>query len=133
MASTTRIVKTSKVAWSGMSSPLTRLMMFVNEAGIVNESLREWNTSTDKNKQARKDGARTFFARLQMAYVFEVLEAIKDIRANKEWMTNVEQCPKSTKDQFTKVCAFLDSPDYKTLTILRRLSPLTASTGAQRA
>ena len=31
----------------------------------------------------------------------------------------VEQCPKSTKDHFTKVCAFLDSPDYKTLTILR--------------
>jgi hypothetical protein len=115
----TRILKTSKVAWSGMSSPLTRLMMFVNDAGIVNESLRDWSTTTDKDKQARKGGARSFFARLQMAYVFEILEAIKDIRANKEWMAKVEQCPKSTKDHFAKVCAFLDSPDYKTLTILR--------------
>ena len=82
-------------------------------------SLRDWSTTTDKDKQARKGSARGFFARLQMAYVFEILEAIKDIRANKEWMAKVEQCPKSTKDHFAKVCAFLDSPDYKTLTILR--------------
>ena len=39
MASTTRMVKTTKVAWGGMSSVLTRLMMFVNDTGIVNESL----------------------------------------------------------------------------------------------
>jgi hypothetical protein len=108
MASTTRIVKTSKVAWSGMSSPLTRLMMFVNDTGIVNESLRDWSTTTDKDKQARKGGARSFFARLQMAYVFEVLEAIKDIRVNKEWMAKVEGCPQGTKDHFAKVCAISD-------------------------
>ena len=119
MASTTRMVKTSKVAWSGMSSPLTRLMMFVNDTGIVNESLRDWNTSTDEHKQARKDGARSFFARLQMAYVFEVLEAIKEIRTNQEWMAKVEGCSKSTKDHFAKVCAFLESEDYRTLAILR--------------
>jgi len=119
MASTTRMVKTSKVAWSGMSSPLTRLMMLVNDTGIVNESLRDWSTTTDKDKQARKGGARSFFARLQMAYFFEILEAIKGIQANKDWMEKVEQCPKSTKDRFAKVCAFLDSADYKTLTILR--------------
>src|SRR5438552_15674212 len=89
MVSTTRMVRTSKVAWSGMSSPLTRLMMFVNDTGIVNESLREWSTTKDKDKQARKDGARSFFARLQMAYVFEILEAIKDIRANKDWLAKV--------------------------------------------
>ena len=49
MVSTTRMVRTSKVAWSGMSSPLTRLMMFVNDTGIVNESLREWSTTADKD------------------------------------------------------------------------------------
>lgn len=119
MASTTRMVKTSKVAWSGMSSPLTRLMMFVNDTGIVNESLREWSTTTDKDKQARKSGARSLFARLQMAYVFEVLEAIKEIRINKDWTAKVDGCPQRTKDHFAKVCAFLDSTDYKTLTILR--------------
>jgi hypothetical protein len=119
MASTTRLVKTAKIAWSGMNSPLIRLMMFVNDAGIINKSLHEWDTTTDKQKQARKGSARSFFARLQMAYVFEALQAIKDIRENKEWMTKVEQCPKGTQDHFAKVCAFLDSPDYKTLTILR--------------
>jgi hypothetical protein len=119
MASTTRLVKTSKVAWSGMSSPLTRLMIFMNDTGIVNETLRDWETTADKDKQARKGGARSFFARLQMAYVFEILEAIKDIRGNKAWMAKLEACSKSTKDHFTKVCAFLDSADYKTLEILR--------------
>ena len=119
MASTTRMMKTSKIAWSGMSSPLTRLMIFVNDTGIVNESLREWNTTTDNDKQARKDGARSFFARLQMAYVSEILKAIKEIRESKDWMAKVDRCPKSTKDHFAKVCVFLDSPDYKTLEILR--------------
>jgi hypothetical protein len=94
-------------------------MMFVNDTGIVNESLRDWSTATDKDKQARKDGARSFFARLQMAYVFEILEAVKDIRANNEWIAKVERCSKSTKEHFGKVCAFLESPDYKTLTVLR--------------
>jgi hypothetical protein len=70
------MMKTGKVAWSGMSSPLTRLMMFVNDTGIVNESLRDWCTTADKEKQAQKDSARSFFARLQMGYVFEALEAI---------------------------------------------------------
>ena len=111
MASVTRLVKTSKVAWSGMSSPLTRLMMFVNDTGIVNETLRDWSTTTDKDKQARKGSARGFFARLQMAYVYEVLDAIKAIRASKDWMAKVERCPKGTKDHFDKVCAFLDSAD----------------------
>ena len=94
-------------------------MMFVNDTGIVNETLRDWSTTTDKDKLARKDSARGFFARLQMAYVYEVLDAIKDIRANKDWMAKVETCPKSTQDHFDKACAFLDSADYKTLTILR--------------
>jgi hypothetical protein len=119
MASTTRMAKTSKVAWSGMSSPLTRLMMFVNDTGIVNESLRDWSTTTDKDRQARKDGACSFFARLQMAYVFEILEAIKELRNNKNWMAKVKSCPKGTQDHFAKACAFLGSPDYQTLTILR--------------
>jgi hypothetical protein len=113
------MMKASKVAWSGMSSPLTRLMMFVNDTGIVNESLRRWNTTDDKDMEARKGGARSLFARLQMAYVYEALQAIKDIRASAEWMAKVEQSPKKTKDHFAKVCAFLDSADYKVLAILR--------------
>jgi hypothetical protein len=95
------------------------VMMFVNDTVIVNECLREWSESTDKEKQARKDGARSFFARLQMAYVFEILEAINDIRVNKDWAAKVEACSGKTQGHFAKLCAFLDSLDYKTLTILR--------------
>jgi hypothetical protein len=79
--STTRIVRNTKVAWSGMSSVLVRLMMVVNDMGIINESLRHWNTSTDEERRGRKGGGRAFFVRVQMAYVFEGLGVIKDIRA----------------------------------------------------
>jgi hypothetical protein len=120
MASTTRLVKTTKVAWSGMSSVLTRLMMFVNDTGIVNESLRDWSTTQDKERKARKNGARTFFSRLQMALVFEALEAIAEIRASKDWIAKVEKCDARAQERFAKVCAYIDSKeDYKVLAKLR--------------
>ena len=106
-----------------MSSVLTRLMMFVNDTGIVNESLKDWSTTQDKERKGRKDGARTFLARLQMALVFEALEVIKDIRDNATWMKKVEQCDAKTQEHFAKASAYIDSEmDYKILAKLRNNS-----------
>jgi hypothetical protein len=119
MASTTRIVRNTKVAWSGMSSVMVRLMMVVNDLGIINESLRHWNTSTDEERRGRKGGGRAFFVRVQMAYVFEGLGVIKDIRADKGLMEKVGKCDRKTQDCFNKVCAFIDSVDYPLLAEFR--------------
>jgi hypothetical protein len=83
--STTRFVKTKKIADSGISSVLARLMMIVNDMAIVNESLRVWSTSKDKRWEARKGGGRALFARVQMSYVFEALQLqlIKEVRDSK--------------------------------------------------
>ena len=118
-SSTTRIVKNTVIAESGAATVLVRLMMVVNDMGIVNDSLREWSTSTDKRRMGRKGGGRVFFARMQMAYVYEALNIIKEIRDSEALMDQVQKCEKKTRECFTKVCEFLDSPDYKKLIQVR--------------
>jgi hypothetical protein len=117
--STTRFVKTKKIADSGIASVLARLMMIVNDMAIVNESLRVWSTSTDKRWKPRKDGGRALFGRLQMSYVYEALEVIKEIRNSQMLMAEVDKCTKKTRDCFAAVTAFLDTDDSKKLLQLR--------------
>lgn len=108
--STTRFVRTRKIAASGIASILGRLMMIVNDMAIVNESLRVWSTSEDKRWKSRKGGGRALFARVQMSYVYEALELIKEIRDSQ-----VEMCSKKTQACFASVKAFIDTDDYKKL------------------
>jgi hypothetical protein len=117
--STTRVVKTTKIADSGIASVLARLMMIVNDMAIVNESLHVWSTSKDKRWESRKGGGRALFGRVQMSYVYEALEVIKEIRDSKTSMAEVEKCAQKTQDCFAAVKAFLDTDDYKKLVQLR--------------
>ncbi len=117
--STTRFVKTKKIADSGIASVLARLMMIVNDMAIVNESLRVWSTSKDKRWESRKGGGRALFGRVQMSYVYEALEVIKEIRDSKTLMAEVGKCTKKTQDGFAAVKAFFDTDDYKKLSQLR--------------
>jgi hypothetical protein len=94
-------------------------MMIVNDMAIVNESLHAWQTSKDKRWEPRRAGGRALFARVQMSYVYEALEVIKEIRDSKTLMAEVEKCVKKTQDCFTAVEAFLDTDDYKKLIQLR--------------
>lgn len=117
--STTRFVKTKKIADSGIASVLARLMMIVNDMAIVNELLRVWSTSKDKRWELRKGGGRALFGRVQMSYVYEALEVIKEIRDSKTLMAEVGKCTKKTQDGFAAVKAFFDTDDYKKLSQLR--------------
>jgi hypothetical protein len=122
--STTRFVKTKKIADSGIASVLARLMMIVNDMAIVNESLRVWSTSKDKRWESRKGGGRALFGRVQMSYVYEALEVIKEIRDSAALMAEVRKCNKKTQDCFAAVTAFLDTDDYKKLIQLRNTPEL---------
>jgi hypothetical protein len=117
--STTRFVRTRKIASSGIASALGRLMLIVNDMAIVNESLRAWSTSEDKRWKARRDGGRALFGRIQMSYVYEALEGIKDIRDSPSLMAELEKCNKETQECFAAVKAFIDTDDYKKLTVFR--------------
>jgi hypothetical protein len=120
--STTRVIKTKEIADSGIGSVLARLMMIVNDMAIVNESLRMWSTSTDKPWESRKGGGRALFARVQMSYVFEALEVIKEIRDSKALTAEVQKCTTKTQDSFAVVKGFIDTDDYKKLIRLRNKS-----------
>jgi hypothetical protein len=117
--STTRVVKTTKIADSGMASVLARLMMIVNDMAIVNESLRVWSKTEDKRWEARKGGGRALFGRVQMSYVYEALELIKGMRDSQTLMAEVGKCTQKTQDCFAAVKAFIDTDDYKKLLRLR--------------
>jgi hypothetical protein len=117
--STTRFVKTKKIADSGIASLLARLMMIVNDMAIVNESLRVWSTSEDKRWQSRKRGGRALFARVQMSYVYEALQVIKEIRDSPTLMGEVAKCSKKTQECFAAVKAFIDTEDCQKLIRLR--------------
>jgi hypothetical protein len=117
--SITRLVKTSNIAKHDMASVLVRLMMAINDMGIVNESLREWNTTEDKRRKARRGGARSFFVRMQMAYAFEALGIIKEIRDTPAFADQIKKCEAKTQECFATVCKFLDSRDYPLLVQVR--------------
>jgi hypothetical protein len=94
-------------------------MMIVNDMAIVNESLRVWSTSKDKRWESRKGGGRALFGRVQMSYVHEALEVIKEIRDSAALTAEVEKCTPKTRDCFGAIKAFFDTEDYKKLIKLR--------------
>ena len=87
--------------------------------GLVNESLRVWSTSEDKRWALRKGGGRALFARVQMSYVYEALELIKEIRGTPAYMEEVQKCSKRTQESFDIVKGFVDGDDYKKLIRIR--------------
>jgi hypothetical protein len=54
-----------------------------------------------------------------MAYVYEALLLIDEIRKSDEMKAEVERCEQKTRDCFTAVCAFFDTEDYKKLLRIR--------------
>lgn len=118
-SSTTRIIKNTRIAESKLASILVRLMQVVNDMGIVNDSLRDWSTTTDRQRAGRRGGARAFFARVQMAYVYEALLIIQEIAKDPALKAEVEKCEKKTQDSFATVCAFLETSDFKKLLRIR--------------
>jgi hypothetical protein len=117
--STTRIPKNAKIAESGVASVVARLMMIVNDMAIINESLRVWSTSKDKRWESRRGGGRALFARVQMSYVYEALELIKEIRDSATLMAEVAKCSQKIQECFATVKIFIDTEDYKKLCRLR--------------
>ena len=117
--STTRIIKNTIVSGSRFASILIALMQIVNDMGIVNDSLRDWTNTSDRRRVGRKGGARAFFSRVQMAYAYEALLLVDEIRKSDEMRAEVEKCEQKTRDGFTAVCAFFDTEDYKKLLRIR--------------
>lgn len=65
MSSRQWIAKTAKLAADEkLASVLARLMMVMNDVGITNSQMFEWEKTEDKKKKVRARGAILYFGRV---------------------------------------------------------------------
>jgi hypothetical protein len=120
MSSRTWVAKTAKLAADEkLASVLVRLMMVMNDIGITNNSMFEWEKTEDPKKKPRWRGAVLYFGRVQSAHLYEALDIVYTIKYDPDLTKRVERCDKQTQDNFAVVAAFLGSADHKLLLRIR--------------
>ena len=119
MSSTTRMVKTENVSDSKFSSIIVRLMMAINDTSLVNVLLEDWCTNDEKAHRWRRASGRLFIAKLQMAYVFEALAIVQDVRKSDGLKAEIEKLGAAARAAYEELCKFIDSADYKMLAEFR--------------
>ena len=118
--STTWLMRSARLASDTAMAPiLLRLMMVINDVGLANNAVYEWDQLVDDKKKSRSAGAKLYFVRMQMAHIYEALLLVDEIRNKRSLMAAVDECDFRTVRAFKKVCDFIDSPDHKKLLKLR--------------
>lgn len=96
-------------------------MIAMNDIGITNSSMVEWEKSDDPKKEARWRGGVLYFGRVQSAHLFEGLSIIKEIKDDKDLMAAVDRTDRQTKQSFETVAKFIDDADYKLMAKMRNV------------
>jgi hypothetical protein len=96
-----------------LASVVVRFMIVMNDIGITNSQMVEWEKTKDKKKKARWRGAVLYFGRIQSAHLFEALDIVAEIKKDPELMKRVERCEPKTINAFEIVAAFLGTDDYR--------------------
>jgi hypothetical protein len=104
-----------------LGSVLLRLMMAMNDIGVTNSSMVEWEKTQDPKKKARWRGGVLYFGRVQSAHLFEALTIIDEIKRDKDLMAAVDRADRATKKSFETVAKFLDGNDYKMMAKMRNV------------
>ena len=74
------MVRSAKLALDQeIASVVLRLMMAMNDIGIVNDALQQWFNTEDKKKKQRQDGGKLYYGRMQSAHIYEALLIIEEI------------------------------------------------------
>jgi len=120
MGSNTRMVRTSRLAADPeIAAVVLRLMMAMNDIGVANDALQEWDQTKDRKKKGRQNGGKLYFGRMQMAHVHEGLLIVDDISKSATLKVAVDRCKPQTRKSFDEVAKFLKSPDFKILVRIR--------------
>ena len=119
MSSTSRMLKNKGIAESDFASVIVRLMMAVNDTTIINVLLKDWCANEERMHKWRRSNGRLFLAKLQMAYVFEALGIIRDIRNTQALIGHIEKLSDAARKAYEQMSAFIDSPDNKMLAEFR--------------
>jgi hypothetical protein len=107
MPSTTRIVRTARLATDEeIASVVLRLMMAMNDIGVANDALQEWDQTQSRKKKARQNGGKLYFGRIQMAHIYEALLIIEEIKQTASLVRAVERCDIRTQRSFDSLSIF---------------------------
>jgi hypothetical protein len=96
-------------------------MIAMNDIGITNSSMYEWENTTDPKKKSRWRGGVLYFGRIQSAHLFEALSIIEAIKNDPDLMRAVDRADNPTKASFSVVAGFLDSADFKMMAKMRNV------------
>jgi hypothetical protein len=122
MSSRTWIFRSAKLLQNEkLGSVVLRLMMAMNDIGITNTSMFEWEHTNDPKKKARWRGGVLYFGRVQSAHLLEALSIIDEIRRDNGLMAAVERADPATRQSFETVAKFLDDEDYKMVAKMRNV------------
>ena len=97
-------------------------MMAMNDLGVANSTLAEWEGTKDRKKDARRNGGKLYYGRMMMAHVYEALHIIEEIKNSTQLKATVDRCDSKTRASFDAVAKFLNSDDYKLLCRIRNNS-----------
>ena len=122
MSSRTWSVRSAKLLQDEkLGSVVLRLMMAMNDIGITNSSMVEWEKTDDPKKKARWRGGVLYFGRVQSAHLFEALSIIDEIKKDDDLMAVVERADRATQKSFETIAQFLDGEDYKMMAKMRNV------------
>jgi hypothetical protein len=122
MSSRTLSVRSAKLlADQKLGSVILRLMIAMNDIGITNSSMAEWEKSDDPQKKARWRGGVLYFGRVQSAHLFEALSIIDEIKSDKNLIAVVDKADQTTRRSFEIISKVLGSNDHKILAKMRNV------------
>jgi hypothetical protein len=96
-------------------------MIAMNDIGVTNSSMVEWEKTSDPKKKARWRGGVLYFGRVQSAHSFEALSIINEIKDDKDLMAAVDRADRRTRKSFETVAKFIDGADYNLMAKMRNV------------
>jgi hypothetical protein len=122
VASTQWVAKTADLlADEKLASVLIRLMMVMNDVGITNSQMQEWEKTEDPKKKPRARGAILYFGRVQSAHLFEALDIIEEIKRDSDLSERVARSDRRVIAFYDTVAAFLGTQDHKLMAKMRNV------------
>jgi hypothetical protein len=104
-----------------LASVILRLMIAINDLGMTNTHMAEWQNTEDRKKKARWRGGLLYFGRVQSAHLFEALSIVKEIRDDPALLAEVQRCDHETVKSFHTAAGVLGSPDFILLAKMRNI------------
>ncbi len=106
MAGRTRLVDIGKLSRRGDEGAIVvGLMIAFNDLSMANVAHTLYNEDTSRYTNYDR-GAGIYFARIQMAHLFEALDLVKEVDRNATLLAVVAQCGDSTANHFTELISY---------------------------